>query len=106
MSKLTVRDLASVDVDLWGKVFETVPATRTVYAAITALEHKLDEIPDDQLDDQVAVIAEILDQRLKPAGQGRKKASEIVVEKWAADELTIAQLYDFAERLGEADRPT
>jgi hypothetical protein len=103
---LTIRDLASVDVDLWGKKFETVPPTRSVLQQIAALEGKLREIPDDQTDDLVELLAQIIDLRLKPAGQGRKTASACILEKWNADELTVGQLIDFSEAVGDADRPT
>jgi hypothetical protein len=106
MAKLTIRDLASADVDLWGKAFETVPATRSVERKIQELEAKLRELTDDQTDEMVALTAEMLDARLKPAGQGRKKASEIIIEKWNGDELTVSQLLDFVGVVSEADRPT
>jgi hypothetical protein len=106
MAKLTIRDLASVDVDLWGKSFESIPPVRSVYKRIQQLEQQLLEIADDQPDEQVRLTAEILDLRLKPAGQGRKKASELIVEKWEADEITLGQLLDFVGAIGDADRPT
>lgn len=106
MPKLTIRDLASVEVDLWGKKFVTVPATRSVLGKVTALEGKLDELTDDQLDEKVELLTQVLDLRLKPAGQGRKKAGELVLEQWKADELTLPQLFEFANDVAGADRPT
>lgn len=103
--ELKPRDLASADVDLWGKKFVTVPAVRSVYKRLQELERKFDELTDDQPDEQVEVMAEILDARLKPAGQGRKKAGEIIKEKWKADELSIGQLLDFAAVVADADHP-
>jgi hypothetical protein len=106
MAKLTIRDLASVDIDLWGKAFESVPPVRSVYKRIQELEQQLLAISDDDPDAQVRLTAEIIDLRLKPAGQGRKKASELIVEKWQADEITLGQLLDFVSAIGDADRPT
>lgn len=105
MAKLTIRDLASVDVDLWGKAFETVPPVRSVSMKIAELERELDEAGDDN-DKVVTLVSQVLDLRLKPAGNGRKKAGDLVVEKWQADELTLDALLDFVNALGEADRPT
>lgn len=106
MGKLTIRDLASVEVDLWGKTFNTVPATRSVEKKIAELEGQLSQLNDDQSDEIVALTAQVIDLRLKPAGQARKRAGELVVEKWNSDELTLSQLLDFVNALGDADRPT
>jgi hypothetical protein len=104
MAPLTIRDLASVDVDLWGKKFETIPATRSVSVKSAELEVELNQTDDN--DKIVELVAQVLDLRLKPAGNGRKKAGELVIEKWQADELTLDALLDFLEALSTADRPT
>lgn len=103
--ELTPRDLATADVDLWGKHFVTVPAVRSVYKRIQELEVKFNDLDDDQPDEQVEVMAEILDARLKPAGQGKQAAGEIIKEKWNSDQLTIGQLLDFADMVADADHP-
>lgn len=106
MAKLTIRDLASVDVDLWGKAFETIPATRSVERQVAELERQLNELTDDDTDKMVELTAQVIDLRLKPAGNARKKAGELVLEKWHADELTLSALLEFVNDLGAADRPT
>jgi hypothetical protein len=105
MAKLTIRDLASVDVDLWGKAFETVPPVRSVSLKLEELQRQFNDVDDDG-DKIVDLTAQILDLKLKPAGNGRKNAGDLVREKWQADELTLNQLLDFLNAIGEADRPT
>jgi hypothetical protein len=106
MAKLTIRDLASVDVEMWDKTFETIPATRSVERNVAALERQLTELPDDDTDKMVELTAQVIDLRLKPKGNARKKAGELVIEKWQADELTLDALLQFVNDLGAADRPT
>jgi hypothetical protein len=103
---ITVPELGDVTVDLWGREFTATPATRTVVKQVTVLQERVYQLDDEQADAIVDLLAQVIDLRLKPKGQARKKASEIIKEKWEADALTLHQLFAFMERLGEADRPT
>lgn len=101
---LTIQPFEPVDVDLWGKKFVTVLETRSVQQKAQALHDKLANTSDD--DEAFKLLAELVDVRLKPAGQGRKKPSELIIEKWEADELSLPQLEAFIDGLVAAARPT
>lgn len=96
-------DYHPVEVDLWGKQFVTVPATRSVSEKAEPLIDKLNEATD--LEDIVKGIGALLDIKLNPV-EGAKKASTLVREKWKADEVTIDQLNKLLDDIREADRPT
>lgn len=101
---IAIRPFGSVDVDLWGHPFETVPATRTVHRRQREISAQIDEAGDD--DASVKLLAELIDLRLKPAGNARKKASAFILEKWEADQLSVPQLEQLLDDLLETDRPT
>lgn len=104
MAKISMAGLEPADVDLWGRDFVTIPATKSVLEAVAGLEKELgDAEGNDQAFD---VLVKIVDLRLKPKGQGRKSAGEILREKWDADELPLVQLEHFLAQLEGADRPT
>jgi hypothetical protein len=99
----------AVEVDLWGALFYTQRVTRTRQKALAELEAKareLDESENTDTDTLVELYGQILDQLLEPETGKRKKASAHITERWKADDLTIPELEDFIERLGEANRPT
>lgn len=101
---ISIQPFGSVDVDLWGHPFETVPATRSVHRKQREISAKIDTVTDD--DESVKLLAELVDLRLKPAGNGRKKASAFILEKWEADDLSVPQLEQFLDDLLATDRPT
>lgn len=105
MARVSIAEsVEPVEVDLWGSIFTVKPATRSVSRKAGELMEKLDEVEDD--DQAVQMLAEMLDLRLVPTEGKRTKASTIVSRKWEADELTLAQLMSFGERLSDAERPT
>jgi hypothetical protein len=107
MAKVSLGDaLTTVEVEVFGAKFKALPATRSVVNSIVDLEKKLEDAKDN--DEQIAVIAELLDVRLKSANGSKKKASAIITEKWEADELGLDQIQGFVEDLNQAQlvRPT
>lgn len=96
---------SAADVDMFGAPFVTVPATKTVRQQAAGLELELEQVGADD-EKAIDVFGKILDLRLAPKGQGRKKPSQILREKWDADQVTVDQLSVFLESLGNADRPT
>lgn len=107
MGRISIADsLETFEVDLWGRIFESVPVTRSVQMRATELERGEGEaLESEEPDEIVAYLGKILDLRLKPAKGARKAASEVIAEKWQADELSIPTLLAFVQRLGEADDP-
>lgn len=103
---ISFPELNEVTVDLWGREYIASPATRALIAKVTALQARIYALDDSQADEMVTLMCEALDLRLKPKGQARKKASELVKEKWEAEAITLHQIFAFMERVGEADRPT
>jgi len=100
-------DHESVEVDLWGALYYTQRITRSRAKEITRLEQAAQEIDgNDTLDEQVKLLAELLDQILEPAEGKRKKASAHILAKWEQDALTYEELTDFIDRVAEAGRPT
>lgn len=106
-----------IEVDLWGASFETVDPPRSGARRVTEIMRQLadldkaenaEEDADELNDKAVGLIAELLDVRLRNANGSRTKASTHIKRKWEADELSVAKLFAFLERLGEADqaRPT
>ena len=112
MSRIAIAAAESLEfeVDLWGTVFKTVPVTRTRAREITRLQRELnalEEDADNADDEAVRLMAELLDHMLAPEPGKRKKPSQLIVEKWNADDLAFKQLVDFYEQIGEAaKRPT
>jgi hypothetical protein len=99
-----------VDVDLWGSAFVTVPSTKSVVAKVMALEAQVGEIEargngDGTPDEIVGLLADIVDAKVKPKGNGRTKAADLIRRKWNADELSIDELNSFVEALTEAEGP-
>lgn len=106
LNTITVPELGEVSVDLWGREFSCAPATRSVIKQVTVLQERVYQLGDEQADEIVDLLCQVVDLRLTPKGQARKKAGEIIREKWEADALTLHQLLAFMEAVGEADRPT
>lgn len=107
---IAASEVDSIEVDLWGTIFHTVPVTRTRQRAIKDLDRDLkaiDEDADDAEDQAVRVMADMLDHWLAPEEGKRKKPSALIWEKWEGDALAFAQLTQLFENIAEAaDRPT
>lgn len=91
-----------LEVDLWGSPFHTLQPIRSVSIKQADIRRRIAEEDDD--DKLMALLAELLDTRLAPAEGKRTKASTLIVRKWEADELTLAQLDQFVTDVEEADR--
>lgn len=107
MAKVTLGGaLTTVEVEVFGHKFKALPSTRSVIAVSAELEKKLDDTEGN--DEQMALVAQLLDARLKSANGSKKKASVILLEKWEADELSLTQVMSFVEELNQAQfaRPT
>ncbi len=94
-----------VEVDLWGTVFETADVTRSGQKKAQALEGELEGTEDP--DEQVELLAKLLDLKLVSTNGTKLKPSTMIVKKWKADELSPRSLFSFLDRLAEAEtRPT
>lgn len=101
---------AAVSVDLWGSDFEAVRITASTEPPIRA---KVEEINkrffgrDVTHQERVEMFGMQFDARLRPAEEDGRLASELVREKWDADEVTVPQLERFWSDVLEAiDRPS
>jgi hypothetical protein len=96
---------ATVEVDLWGSRFEAIPVTCSTEPAIDA---KIEEIERRFVGKELThdVRAEIFglrfDARLKPSEENEPAASELVRQKWEADEVEVPQLQQFWDAVLEA----
>jgi hypothetical protein len=112
MSRVAFTDTdlpEDLEVDLWGTVFDLMPITRDRQLELEELTRQfaaIDEDEPDAADNGVAILAQVLDVHLQPAGNRRKKASELVLERWKAQQLRSAQLFDFTLKLADLQRPT
>lgn len=98
-----------LEVDLWGTVFELMPITKSRQLQLEDLDRRfdaIDETDEDSADQGVRILAEVLDVHLRPSPGRRKLASALVLERWEADQLRAAQLFDFTLKLAELHRPT
>lgn len=106
-----------VEVDLWGTVFKTIPATRSITQKLDEALAKIDAAGTS--DSVIEAGAELLDIRLSPVkeeqpavdGKPAKrpkvvKASDVLKKKWREDAVTIPQFFKLLDDLDAADRPT
>lgn len=103
---------AAIEVDLWGHMYETKEATRSVHRQVRELEQKADASNDE--DEAMECLAEMFDVKLVPVshkddGKRPVKASTVVKKKWKDDELSLAKILRFFHEIGDAEetaRPT
>lgn len=91
-----------VEVDLWGALYETVDISRSLQKKAEKLEAQADATPSP--DEQIALVAELMDIKLKPVGH-EEQPSKLIKAKWEKDNLTSRQLLRFVRSLGEAENP-
>lgn len=105
MSRVSIGKTSreEVEVDVWGVAYTLQPSTRAVVKAVLPLEQKLEDSHDP--DEIVDVLAQMIDLKLK-AVNGGGKASTHIKKKWKSNEMTLADLEDFATDLADAERPT
>ena len=98
--------VTDVEVELFGVTFKALTPTRSVLKDAGELEDALEAA--DNNDVSMDLIGRMLDARLKATNGGRKKPSQIIKEKWEADELSLPQIQMFVADLTEAQfaRPT
>ena len=105
---IAAAEADEVEVDLWGTLFHTVPVTRTRQRAIRDLDEQFkalqtaDPAPEDAEDQAVKLMSQMLDHWLAPEPGKRKKPSDLICQKWEADELAFGQLNRLLEDLSEA----
>lgn len=108
MARVKPGQYRPVEVDLWadseGALFDSMRITRSLQREVTRTMEQLDE--SDDPDQQVEMIAAVLDLMLKAKSNQRRKPSSIVAKKWESDDVTIIELLDFVSRIGRATRPT
>lgn len=95
------RNYEPVEVDLWGETFYTRARTKQLEKQVEAIMKKFEE-------GLVKMIGQTLDHYLQPAENGdapSQKPSEVILEKFKADELTLDDLQAFSQRLAEAENP-
>ena len=85
------------EVELWDRLFLTAPFTRSTAQRVSELEARLTEATTD--DDAIALFGELLDVVLEPAAGQRKTASAILLARWQADELELAQISAFVSQV-------
>lgn len=95
-----------VELELWERVYQLQPLTRTVQRRVEELQGKLRDEADS--DEAVKLFGGLLDAISKPTNGQRKTAGQLIEEKWLADELSLGDLSAFIERVAEAaqQRPT
>ena len=101
------KPVERTEIELWDRVFVTRPITKSVERQILDLEAKLEQAASS--DDAVALFGELIDALTEPTGGQKKTASAVIVEKWEADKLEMAQIAAFVEQVQEAaaaGRPT
>lgn len=105
-AKITLGELARVEVELGAHAYTVRPMTKALDAARRGYEE--DIFLADGNDAAVKVAGEFLDALLeKPPGK-RKLPSEVIAAKWAAQEVSTGQVAKLIDDLVEASeaRPT
>jgi hypothetical protein len=79
MTRLAITDTdlpEDFEVDLWGTVFDLMPITRDRQLELAELERQFNAIDEDaptSVDKGVAILAQVLDVHLQPAGTGARR---------------------------------
>lgn len=106
--------LDTLEVDLWGNIYNLREMTRTVSQKLTDAQARARETAVDQDGDQDAAakaLIDVLDILLEPKGEfAEKPAGTMLGELWKTDKLGLDWLGAFAETLREESdarrRPT
>lgn len=109
MARISLAESVSpIEVDLFGRLYNTVPVTRSVQRAAVELEKSRGEVlneEDADADKVVEYLSLVLDLRLKPAAGGRKPASQVIQEAWQEDKLEVSAIVDLVTELSGAAVP-
>lgn len=98
----------SIEVEIAeGLVYNKLAPTKSIQQKITNAINSAEsaDTEDADPDEVVELFGEIYDLLLRPAGGNKKKASTFIKEQWNNDAMTLEQISEHLERLGEI-RPT
>jgi hypothetical protein len=102
--KITIADtFETVEVDLLGVVYRTIPVTRSVQHKLVELEKASGGVLEDTTanpDDQFAYLASIVGLRLEAIDEAAPPATEHIVGLYEADKLRLDQLVGLIDDLG------
>jgi hypothetical protein len=103
-----------VEVDFWGSLFETRAMPRSLARKARVIATKIDVLLNSEPDDEetaareeeelIALYGELFDLKLVASKGGKRKASALLKQKWASDDLTGEGLAAFLARLTLAER--
>lgn len=88
------------EIGVFGKVYTTRRVSRSVNKQINEINEKIRAAAGD--DEAFEALAELMDLLLEPEKGKRKKAGDVLREKWEADELFLDQINAFSESVVEA----
>lgn len=101
----------ATEVDLWGAIYRIKPVTRSVRNALDELDEAqrledadLGEDEDVSADRQVERVGEQWDILLEPVGDA-PPPSEVLKEKWEADEVSSATITEFDAQIARKMLP-
>jgi hypothetical protein len=101
---------ATVEVDLWGTTFETIPVTSKTEPEIRARLTEIDrEFSGKEMTHQVQaeIFGARFDARLKSLEEGGQSPAALVQQRWDEGDLDVPQLDRFWQAVLEAiDRPS
>ena len=90
---LSITDaIEPLTIDLWGNKYNSHALTKTESAEADSIREELESADDDDLSAIVKLRARSLALALKPIEDAREDIVELIVEKFEADELAVANL--------------
>lgn len=101
--RITVPERVTIEVELFGEVYNVVPVTKSIQAKAEAHDNALKA---DTADDLVKHYGKGLDLRLSTTRPEQPKPSKVVLDAWKADKVTIHEVVAVLDSIVESDRPT
>lgn len=105
----------TVEVDLFGTIYTTVPLTRSREIAVEEIRQQVEKLKPDDFETVDAankaaatLFCKQADEFLRPPEGKRKKASALLLTAYLEDKMTFRQLEQLLQDIAEAvaDRPT
>ena len=107
MTRITIADsFESVEVDLLGTVYKTIPITRSVQQKAVALEKESGSVLNDvdaSPDSQVEYLAKQVGMQLVAVDPASPVADKLIVQLYKDDKLRLDQLVNLIEQLGGSE---
>ena len=112
MARVKIEDATkAVEVELWKNVYRIRPVTRSVQQQLSELDEEqrledaeLAEGEDPTPDTQIERVGKQWDILLEPVGDA-PPPSEVLTEKWEADEVSMATIGEFDGKLARQMLP-